>query len=109
VTALVCGGRFYSDRAYLFALLDSLGPDKVVHGAAPGADLLAEQWAKSRQVPYAGYPARWNALGKAAGHQRNLQMPERELIDIVVAFPGGSGTADMVKIARRMGLPVLEA
>ena len=31
-----------------------------------------------------------------------------ELIDLVVAFPGGPGTADMVRRARAAGIKVLE-
>lgn len=46
---LVCGGRYYSDRATLFSFLDQLEQDRgpirgVIHGASSGADTLAREW-----------------------------------------------------------------
>jgi hypothetical protein len=47
--------------------------------------------------------------GKAAGSIRNQRMLDAEKhIDVVVAFPGGRGTADMVRRARAAGIHVLE-
>lgn len=103
-TVLVCGGRDFLDREGLFRSLDNLlqavedsGKQlMVVHGAAPGADDLAEQWAKSREVAYRGYPAKWRKHAKAAGPIRNTQMLNENEIDLLLAFPGGRGTSNMV-------------
>lgn len=106
---LVCGGRGYSDRARLFSFLDGfkhLGA--VASGAAPGADWLAEQWCMERGVPFKGYPAQWNVHGKAAGPIRNQQMLKDFNPHMVLAFPGGRGTADMVRRARAAGVSVVE-
>lgn len=102
---LICGGRDYSDETKAFAVLDMIHAryqDRllIVQGAARGADLLAEKWAKERQVPYLGVPARWDRMGKAAGRERNARMPTILKPDAAVAFPGGPGTANMVKVLR---------
>ncbi len=80
----------------------------VIHGNAPGADSLAGEWARARGVPVEAYPAEWDLYGRAAGHLRNRQMLDEGEPDIVIAFPGGRGTADMKKQARGDCLPVLE-
>ena len=96
---LVCGGRVFQDREFLFSCLD--GCHKLarftflVHGAADGADTLAEEWAKARCVPFAAEPAEWTRYGKKAGSIRNQLMLDKWRPDVCVAFPGGSGTADM--------------
>ncbi len=77
--------------------------------AARGADLLAAAWARSRGIPARPFPADWNRDGKAAGFLRNVRMLREGRPDLVVAFPGGKGTAHMVGLARRAGVAVLEA
>lgn len=106
-TVLVCGGRNYSDRGRVFAVLDRVQPDRVIHGSAPGADSLAEAWAKDRQVDYAGYPAKWKQRGNPAGMERNHWMLDchPEIVGIV-AFPGDKGTPAMCREAERRGIPV---
>lgn len=107
---LVCGGRAYSKKEILWETLDKVlekYPDlEVVHGAARGADILAEMWCKEKQVPYIGVPARWTDLGKAAGMIRNKKMLDDYKPDQVVAFPGGSGTANMCNLAEKSGVGV---
>jgi hypothetical protein len=109
---LVCGGRDYTDGATAFALLDRIHAMRpitcVIQGDARGADTLARHWACSHSVPHEDYPADWRTHGKAAGHIRNAQMLAEGRPDKVVAFPGGRGTADMVRKARAAGLNVLE-
>ena len=52
-------------------------------------------------------PAQWGKFGDAAGPIRNAKMLEEEL-DLVVAFPGGAGTADMVRRSKKAGFKVME-
>ena len=105
---LVCGGRNYLHREHVFMVLDSLEPSVVIHGGARGADQLAGAWAKERKVEFRKYPAQWNRYGKSAGFRRNEQMLNEENPDLVIAFPGGNGTAHMVRIARQRGYRVTE-
>lgn len=80
----------------------------VIQGGATGADQLARWWCVQRRVPYENYPPDWMKFGRAAGPIRNRRMIEKGQPDIVVAFPGGSGTADLVAKARAAGVKVLE-
>lgn len=115
---IVCGGRdFAADggwqwtfvRRSLFAIHEGpQGPIKHLwHGNARGADRAAHQWAKEFQVPVYPCPAEWAKHGKRAGPIRNQNMLGQHP-DLVIAFPGGRGTADMVARARRAGVPVHE-
>ncbi len=107
---LVCGGRDYRDDAAVFAALDRLHSERgvscVLAGAASGADHLAAAWAKARAIDLREFPADWKAHGRAAGPLRNRRMLAEGRPDGVVAFPGGRGTADMVKAALDAGLKV---
>lgn len=106
---LVCGGRDYSDMAKVFQILDTLtGVSVVVHGAARGADTLAGLWAASKSLKEKPYPADWNRYGKRAGPIRNLRMlDDNPDIELVVAFPGGAGTENMIALAEARGIKIL--
>jgi hypothetical protein len=97
---LVCGGRDFKDHKWLFAELDAIHTKTpitlLVNGGAWGADDLASKWAISHRVPYEVHLANWNKFGKAAGPIRNAEMLRKAVPDLVVAFPGGVGTADMI-------------
>jgi len=108
---LVCGGRDFNARDFAFACLDAhaASASVVIHGGARGADTLAGEWAMKRQrVPVIVYHADWNAHGRSAGPIRNAKMLAEGKPDLVIAFPGGKGTAHMVSIARKAGVPVIE-
>lgn len=111
ISVLVCGGRGYRDDAQVRDTLDLLHATRtiriVITGAASGADELAEDWARSREIDYIGFPAKWNTHGNTAGPIRNSAMLEYAP-NLVVAFPGGRGTADMTRKARDAGIEVLE-
>lgn len=105
---LVCGGRDYSDILTLWAVLDAIHSKMpithLIHGGASGADSRAADWADdTKGVQGVQCLANWR-YGKSAGPIRNAAMlalgPDR-----VLAFPGGVGTAHMVKIARAAKIP----
>jgi hypothetical protein len=122
-TIIVCGGRDFNDRDLLINTLadicDGRGwnqdpnkdglclPDvRIISGGAPGADRLAVSWAIANWCAFKEYPADWSR-GKSAGPIRNQAMLN-EKPDLVVAFPGGRGTADMVRRAKAQGFDVVE-
>lgn len=115
---LVCGGRDYRDAGRLERELNSvrntIGLTVLIHGAAPGADRLAGQWAKKNGIPVEDFPADWFPNGKdggrddGAGFKRNAKMLAEGRPDLVVAFPGWSGTNDMIERARAAGVRVME-
>jgi hypothetical protein len=113
---LVCGGRDYDDwvdfgQQMYHHLYDgdhtNLKDHTIISGAARGADRLAIKWAILHGVDYEAYPADWEKYPKAAGPIRNQQMLDTG-IDLVIAFPGGSGTADMVRRAKKAGVKVID-
>ena len=104
---LVCGGRNYQDGNTVWAILWALHPEVVIHGAAKGADKLAGDWAVEMQVPCDEFHADWTSHGRAAGPIRNARMLAEGKPDLVLAFPGGSGTENMVKQATAAGIPVI--
>lgn len=112
---LVCGSRAYAERAFCFRALDALhrehGFSELLAGGATGADTLAVDWAKLRDVPFTEYPVTpddWRRLGRKAGPLRNARMLKEGRPALVVAFPGHGGTADMVRQARRASVPVVD-
>jgi hypothetical protein len=109
---LVCGGRDFDDEATVFATLDAYHAVKpisvVIHGAAMGADMLAQSWADKRGVESVQFPAKWDRDGKAAGPIRNRLMLTEGKPDFVMAFAGGRGTANMIKQAKAAGVAVRE-
>jgi hypothetical protein len=110
---LVCGGRDYSDAARVNSFLDAMHRVEpvtlLIHGAARGADSLGAAWAKSRGVPTQAFPAQWGRYGRRAGFLRNTEMLEVGKPDLVVAFPGGRGTAHMVASSKDAGVEVIDA
>jgi hypothetical protein len=110
---IVCGGRDYADRDRVFAALDKFDAKHkimlLVHGAATGADTLADEWAKARGVPRLPFPvtkSEWDTYGRAAGPMRNQQMLDTTGAQACIALPGGSGTEDMVQRCEAAGVPV---
>jgi len=108
---LVCGGRNYADQAEVYRALDNIHwPSAriklVITGGAKGADRHAESWAGWCAVPCNTYPADWHTHGLSAGPRRNKLMLDEGKPDLVLAFPGGLGTLDMVRRAIKAGVPV---
>lgn len=113
---IVCGGRDFKDRAYLHQVLDGIAearglPSFFISGGAPGADDLAEGWRRDRLLPGVVLKADWDAHGRSAGIKRNSLMLTSLCLwptarKLVIAFPGGIGTADMVAQAEGAGVEV---
>ena len=109
---VVTGGRNWRDRGFVFSRLSIINHvtpiTRLATGGATGADLFAEQWASVNGVECVKYDAEWKKNGRSAGPIRNRSMLETERPDLVVAFPGGRGTADCVRRAKAMGFKVTE-
>jgi hypothetical protein len=108
-----CRRRAGEERALLAKVLGSLEPRPtlIIHGAASGADRLAAKWAKGANItdqPFKAdwYPNGFGRLDRSAGPRRNQKMLDNGKPDLVIAFPGGNGTADMVKRATAAGVEV---
>ena len=104
---LVCGGREYANRRRVHKILFKILPKRLAQGGARGADAHAREWAEALSVPCDTFAADWERNGKAAGPIRNVRMLTEFKPTLVVAFPGGVGTEDMVRRAERADVPVL--
>jgi YspA, cpYpsA-related SLOG family len=110
---LVCGGRVYKDRGNVFEVLDGLhcehGALIIIEGGAVGADTLAGEWTCMRRAcRLITEPTEWVRYGGSLGPARNAKMIANHKPELVVAFPGGRGTADMVRQARGASIKVIE-
>lgn len=116
---LVCGGRDFNDVPLIWKTLDTLcavrnirhvidGASDDVTGPYVGADYWAHQWACTRDMETTRFHAAWASQHRAAGPIRNTRMLREGMPDLVVAFPGGKGTANMVAQARAAGIEVIE-
>ncbi|AUR81739.1 hypothetical protein NVP1089O_89 [Vibrio phage 1.089.O._10N.261.51.F9] len=104
---VVTGGRGYvGDIDDALNMLHQQNPiTLIVHGDARGVDRRCAAWANRLGIHAAAVPALWDTHGRGAGPKRNSAMlilkPE-----YCVAFPGGSGTADMVRRVERARIPL---
>lgn len=131
IRVLVCGGRDYDNLEYmkikLRELFDVDDTVTLIHGDANGADRLSE---KALEGYFRGgfevkrFPADWHDLSHRdalirtrrdgtkydarAGYRRNQKMLAEGSPAFVVAFPGGKGTADMVRQAKAAGIKVIK-
>lgn len=108
---IVCGGRDFNNIAFIWRSLDLLHEERpisaLMQGGAQGVDSIARDWARTKRgIERYVCKADWDVHRKAAGPIRNARMLEWGP-DLVVAFPGGVGTANMVEQARRAGVEIL--
>jgi predicted Rossmann-fold nucleotide-binding protein len=107
---LVCGGRGFKDKEAVFQALDTVHEHhpitSIIQGGATGADTWAAGWAFEHKTECLCFVPDWKTHGKAAGPIRNQQMLREGKPDLVVALPGGAGTADMVRKARSAGIKI---
>lgn len=116
---LVTGSRHYPYGERVWGALEKLraerpGMSLLVGDCPTGVDRMALEWARERGVPHHVEVADWNAFPpghparRGAGPRRNEVMAKRKP-DLVLAFPGGAGTADMLRRARRRKLRIMLA
>jgi hypothetical protein len=108
---LICGGRDFADLdrfvAAMVTLREKHGDFIIINGGCrTGADKYARAYAMLQELPYVTVPAKFKTLGKKAGPLRNQWMIDHVVPQAAVAFPGGAGTADMVRRLRKASIPV---
>lgn len=110
---LVCGGRDFRSPAQVWGELSGLYEKykftELMQGGARGVDTFAREWAAARHPDIKRFvcKAEWDKYGYLAGPVRNKRMLEWGP-DLVVAFPGGSGTRNMVQQAEAAGVKVIK-
>ncbi|MGB1215024.1 MAG: DUF2493 domain-containing protein [Pikeienuella sp.] len=110
---LVCGSRDFTNTEVVYRFLSRehkrLRFDVVIEGDARGVDRMAGFWARKNNIDNLKFRADWKAHGRAAGPIRNQRMLDEGKPDLLIAFPGGRGTADMIRRAKEAGVEVLAA
>jgi L-arabinose isomerase len=81
---------------------------EVVCGCARGVDELGLIWGTNNDVPVKRMPADWVTYGRAAGHNRNIEMARYGDALILVWDGSSRGSANMLKVARMQGLKIYE-
>lgn len=121
--AVVTGGRDVLPNAIqLFALdaaLTLYGITAVRCGGARDVDTICYAHLGARAELW---PAAWDRLGRGAGHARNRAMLLGEPANadcpkvcatygtrasLLIAFPGGNGTADCIRTAAELGIEIV--
>lgn len=110
---LICGGRAFNDHKMFNDAMLCAKPwfDKnycIINGFAKGADMMAHVWAFFEGRPSICMPANWSYYGNKAGAIRNTWMLDFTFPDLVIAFPGGDGTANMIEQSRDRNIEVWE-
>jgi YspA, cpYpsA-related SLOG family len=79
----------------------------IVHGGAQGADRIAAQEGQKLGLLIEEHKPDWKGLGKRAGYARNELMAKAGA-DRCIAFWDGrsSGTAHMMEMAAKYGIPI---
>jgi hypothetical protein len=121
----IIGSRNFLDYKFLCERLDGLNFEitKIISGGAPGADSLAERYAKEKGIVPDIHKAAWYDLNQTpvkikldkngkeynvlAGFNRNTKIVENS--DLIIAFSVdfSSGTEDTIMKARKSKKPVL--
>ena len=104
---IICGSRQTSrdQDVLIWDYLTKHPPEFIAHGDAKGVDATADRWARRVSIPRLQVSADWT-IGGAGGPIRNHKLRNLCLllfgVDNVVclAFPGGTGTASMVKLCQ---------
>jgi len=112
VKVIVCGGRYFKSPAFVWTELDKLHKEynftDLMQGGATGVDTFAREWACTKpEIQRWTCKAEWDKYGPAAGSIRNARMLEWKP-DLVIAFPGNRGTADMISKAYAAGVKVIK-
>lgn len=111
---IVAGGRDFNDKDLLEAEILSLVNNElkdravsIVSGMARGADRLAWEYAKSKNIICYEFHADWSKHKRAAGYRRNIEMAN--FADGLLLFWDGrsKGSGHMLNAMNRLGKPVI--
>lgn len=107
---LVTGSRDWPHPEDIENALDNLwneiGPFVLIHGAARGADQMAELNQAKHYRPTESHPADWDQYGKRAGYVRNAEMVNLGA-DLCLAFikDNSKGATMCADLAEKAGIP----
>ena len=104
---MISGSRGIKDSKKIYDELEKIfaaHPDFIlISGGARGVDSIAEEWAKSRNLPIEQHKPDWAKYGKGAGIVRNKEMVLAA--DYVLIFWDGEskGTKSVIDFCEKQG------
>lgn len=104
----VIGSRTFTDKKLLEEELDKLNIELLISGGAQGADTLAENYARERNIPVLIFKPDYHRHGKGGPLVRNKEIVNHA--EIIVAFwdKKSRGTKFTVDYAKNKQLPVIQ-
>lgn len=108
---LICGDRNWETEDSILRELSKFSPTEtiIIHGAARGADSIADKIATNLGFSIIPFPADWDTYGKMAGMLRNRLMLKMNP-GLVLAFhsdiDNSKGTKNMIDIAKTAHIEV---
>ncbi len=107
----ICGSRSITDKEWIYKTLDDfittneITDITVLEGEAKGVDLIAKEWAVTKNIPVIEHPIDRATYGFKALFVRNEQMAKD--CDYMVAFWNGTstGTKHDIEMAEKYNKP----
>lgn len=109
---LVYKSREFNNYEILEEILDryegKYAITEIIEGEARGDNTLLRIYGEHRGIPVRSFSADWNLYGKRAGDIRNAALLAEEKPEwvIVLRRPESLATENMIKQARKAGVPV---
>ncbi|WP_248796318.1 DUF2493 domain-containing protein [Pseudomonas sp. MWU13-2105] len=107
---LICAGRYYLDTAMCRKVLEAYHRYRaisvLIHGGNQFLGSEIEDWARENGAHLVRYPSNWQLFGKQAERRRNQFMLMDSDPELVIAFPGGSDTEELVAQAKAMNIEI---
>lgn len=109
---VVSGGQGFQDIDAIWNTLDRVRAKHkrfvLLHGGNKGVDTIAAKWADNRGITQIRYGLhKRNPSDRAAGFRRNEKMLAEMPIG-VITFPGTGITKALIRVAKTMGIPVMD-
>lgn len=106
---VIAGSRQIRDLDLVRREFDLIASQKkvieIVSGLAKGVDALSIQVAKEKKLPWAEFPADWEANGPSAGFIRNAEMANYCTRGLIVWNGESKGTLNMMKNLEKRNIP----
>ncbi|WP_248805026.1 DUF2493 domain-containing protein [Pseudomonas sp. MWU13-2100] len=107
---LICAGRYYLNAAMCRKALEAYHQTRrisvLIHGGNQFLGSEVEDWARENGTHLVRYPSNWQLYGKQAERRRNQFMLTDSEPELVIAFPGGHDTEELLAQAKAMNIEI---
>ena len=103
---LVTGGPSFNNKELLERVLKQEAPSVIIAGGLEGPETMATEYGRKHGIRRMSFPMPTPKYTRASAFERNSFMFETAKPDVVIAFPGGIDTHEVVKMARNTNCAV---